>query len=203
MKNKLQYSLSGLLFLVCAAMSMNAPAQIDTDVTIDIDGIAILYAYTDLTVEIPTAVLVDAMALAGCTQNAFGYHCDEGSGGSEAATWSGTELTADFDIQPDPFSAGNPRLVLDNVWSVLAFGGDSADTTVSLTLNDGNLVNGGSTIALTNPLINGDTGSHSFADPGLQNPYNGNVSFELDFTNLTASGAHSSAGTYTLEIIGT
>jgi hypothetical protein len=192
----------GLLLLMLLSIPMMGQAQIDVDVDIDIGEITILYAFTDIDVEIDSTAL-GAILANGCVAGTNSIECDEGdAGGPITAVENTGTLEATFDIAPGLFDPSAVDLVLENVWAVRAIGGTTANTTVTATLGADNvLTNGASAITVNDATAAPGT----FADPGLGTPQVGDVTLELDLTGITAAGNHDDGGdtgdvVYTLEV---
>lgn len=197
---------------ICAATLLAAAgatqAQIAVDVDIDINAITILYAFDDLDVNIPSTALAAILdGTATCVTGTNSEECNLGDGGGPVnAAENAGDLEANFNINVGAVApSNNVDLVLQNVWAVRAIGGTTANTTVSVTVPAATTItNGASSIAVNGATVTPAT----FADPGLGTPQVGDVTLNLDFTNVTAAGNHDSGAdtgdtVYTIEVTAT
>ncbi|MEO8671335.1 MAG: hypothetical protein ABI411_08470 [Tahibacter sp.] len=221
---------ASLLALIAAATApTNALAQANVDVNITIgNGITLLYYYSVLDITIDTTSLATLLT-SGCALNSIpgppivsSYNCNRGNGGTPAMSATGSAVTATF-AAPAPAAGGVDLtavpLILANVWSVRAVGGNSTSTAVQVARGaDNTLVNGAASIAINNSygIAVGPTATltgaspqvttPAFADPGLATPVNGSVALSLNLSGATLSGAYSSTSgnvNYVLSVTGT
>lgn len=182
MTNAIRCGLAAAVLALGFSLPSQSQAQLDVDVTIGVNDIIILYAYTDLTVDIPAASLESLLSLPGtCT----GLECDEGTGSVSASDNGGT-LEADFNLSSTLGGADLTQvpLTLQNVWAVRGISDGNINIVVSL--ENGTLSNGGSQI-----VINSATPSNTgFAAPGLGSEVVGDVDTEVDLSGVSTSGAH-------------
>lgn len=182
-----------------------AQANVDVNITIS-NGITILYYYSALDINLNSTTLASLLTT-GCTAGTLAgtFNCDAGAAGPVTATAAGGVVTASF-AGPGGGSINTSAvpLVLSNVWSVRAVGGNSANTTVQISRGaDNSLVNGTSSIAIndnygiatgaTTGLGGASPQTVTFADPGLGGLVTGSVALSLNLTNATATGTYSSA----------
>lgn len=190
-----------------AAFPSSAFAQANVDVNITIsNGITILYYYSALDINLDSTTLANLLTT-GCTAGSVAgtWNCDAGAAGPVTATAAGGVVTASF-AGPGggTLNTAAVPLVLSNVWSVRAVGGNSANTTVQISRGaDNSLVNGGSSIVIndnygiatgaTATLAGASPRNVQFPDPGLGGLVTGSVALSLNLTNATATGTYSSA----------
>jgi hypothetical protein len=202
---KTMQAVSAAVLLASAGISQ---AQIAVDVDINIGAITILYAFDDIDVNIPNTALAAILAgTATCATGTLSEECNLGDGGGPVnAAENAGNLEANFNINvPCVAPANNVNLVLQNVWAVRAIGGTTANTTVDVIVPGGTTItNGTSSIGVNSATATPGT----FTDPGLGTPQVGDVTLNLDFTNVDAAGNHDSGAdtgdtVYTIEVTAT
>lgn len=189
-----------------AAFPSSAFAQATVDVNITIsNGITILYYYSALDINLDSTTL-GSLLTTGCTAGTVAgtFNCDAGAAGPVTATAAGGVVTASFTGPGGgTLNTAAVPLVLSNVWSVRAVGGNSANTTVQISRGaDNSLVNGGASILIndnygiatgaTATLLGASPRNVQFPDPGLGGLVTGSVALSLNLTNATATGPYSS-----------
>lgn len=202
MKMTMKQALAATLLLALASIG-TAQAQIDVDVDIDVGSITILYALSDISVNIDDTALGQLFTPAGCTAATVGTDCDEGAASGNATVNSGA-LEFAGGITPGALANVNAvPLTLQNVWAVRAIGGTSTNTTVAAAISGANSTLTGpnsSQIVVSGLSVPGGT----IADPGLGTPTSGNVTMSLDLSGVTSDGVHDGGALlYTIEVTGT
>ncbi len=202
MKTTMKQALAAMLLLAGVGVG-SARAQIAVDVDIDVGSITILYALSDINVNIDDTALGQLFTPAGCNAATVGSDCDEGTASGTASVNAGA---LEFAGALAPAALANVDavpLTLQNVWAVRAIGGTTTSTTVSATLSGGNSTLTGpnaSQIVVSNLSVPAGT----FADPGLGTPASGDVTMTLDLSGVTSDGMHDGGALlYTIEVTGT
>lgn len=196
MTNAIRGGLAAAVLALGFSLPSQSQAQMDVDVTIGINEIIILYAYTDLTVDIPAAALESILSPSGTCSGSI--DCDQGAD-SATASFNAGSLEADFNLSSSlGTSPSNVPVVLQNVWAVRGISDNQL--AVDVTLGDNTLSNGGSTITVNSVASSGSQVSGGFPAPGLGSEEVGDVSMDLDLSAVDAAGNHTAAGAvYTIE----
>ena len=195
MNNVIRSGLAAAVIGLGFALPSQSQAQLDVDVTIGVNEIIILYAYTDLQVDIPASALEGILDPTGsCSGN---IDCDLGAAGPENASVTGTDLQADFGISSGfNGSVSNVPLVLQNVWAVRGLSDNQI--MVDVMLNDSMLSGNAGSSIMVNSVSS--SGSGGFGAPGLGSEVVGDVTMDLDLSGVSAAGDHSAAAhVYTIQ----
>ncbi len=199
-----------LALCVAALVSSNVFAAASGDVSVEVDltgELAILSYYSSLRVTLPLTQL----APTGCVADtANDFDCATAAQQTAAATVSGGNINATFTAPPAPtfpVVLTSAPMILENVWAVRSIGGASTDSTLGITQGNTILSNGASQIGIVDAAVqsagatNTDTATITFGDPGLVTPRVGNVRLNLNLTNTTGNGVHTTGGSeYTLTL---
>ena len=172
--------------LLMAAAPASAPVSGQTDISIDLDPLIILYYYSDVNVDI------SADALGGFLVTGYA------TGEVDRGATTGADFDADLDVNDDLDGDETAAyLALRNLWPVRALAG--ADVRVSVAVDTGTL-NGpggsGASIAIdaAGLRLSGGSGNGAadvtFAPVSLWVPQRGDVVLELDLTDATHSGSY-------------
>jgi hypothetical protein len=188
------------LVLVAAAAMFGAvqPAQAQavgsTAVSVNVNGIVILYYYSTVNVTMPSTLLGPNAVSAGTATNT----ATAVTGGAEATLANPTSATA--------VTLGAVNLDILNAWSVRALNTANANSQVSITPNGSTLTAAtGNVIAITGRQVRATSGSFGassvFPSAGtFTTPQTGDVRLVLDMTGVTAIGNFTGGG-YTLTAV--
>jgi hypothetical protein len=186
-----------LLALAFVFASPNAEAQASGTVSIDIDypPLVILWYYSDLNINIPTASLAGVM-IGGTGDTAVP------DATAPTLTW-GAGLTADAGMTAGdaPISVGDltsVALTITNVWAVRSVGPATATTDVSADFSGGTdnaTLTGPGTDTITINSIAANP--NSFSPTGFGGIQVGALEFDLDLSSADTSGAYT-GGQFTI-----
>ncbi len=193
---------AALLAAPLALAAGQANAAVDVDVNITIDGIVILDYYSQINVNISSALWSSVFTACTGTVTA-GRACAHGPV-TAAATYDNDQ----FEVSPAavPLTGIGPTLdavplVLENVYAVRAIALAAANN-VSVTISTpaNHVLNNtpAASIGISNPSVS----ETDFPAPGLVQPVYGNVTLQLDMTNASLAGQYTSGSNndYTLDV---
>lgn len=185
------------LVLVAAAALFGAvqPAQAQavgtTAVSVDLNGIVILYYYSSVNVTMPSNLLgPSAVAAAAANPTAV-------------AVATGAEATLANPTSATPIALNAVNLDLLNAWSVRALNTTGANTQVTISGTLDTLTDGGTgVISIGNRQVRvtagAFAGTSTFASAGtFVTPQTGDVRLVLDMTGVVGTGSYT-GGNYTL-----